>query len=63
MLGPYLNGREEYLLQDSFSALAKEENVIKVQRTGVEVDFIPAGYTHWLQVLDNGIHRTFKHFY
>jgi hypothetical protein len=36
---------------------------IKVQHTGGEVDSIPAGYTPYLQVLDKGIHRIFKHFY
>jgi hypothetical protein len=33
-----------------------------VQRTGVEVDFIPAGYTSCLQVLDKGINKPFKQF-
>jgi hypothetical protein len=63
VLGPYLNGREGYLLLVSFSVHAKEENVIKVQGAGVEVDFIPSGYTPCLQVLNIGIHGTFKPFY
>jgi hypothetical protein len=58
-----LNGREGYLLQDAFSVHAKEENVTVLQCGGVEVEFIPAGYTVVLQVLDKGVHRTFKHFY
>jgi hypothetical protein len=55
-----LNGREGYLLQDAFSVHAKEENVTVLQCGGVEVEFIPAGYTAVLQVLDKGVHRTFK---
>jgi len=42
---------------------AKEENVIVLQHGGVEVEFIPSGYTAVLQVLDKGVHRSFKHFY
>jgi hypothetical protein len=34
--------REGCLLEDKFSVHAKEENVMKVQCAGVEVDFIPA---------------------
>jgi hypothetical protein len=54
-LGPNLNGRGGYLLQHSFSVHTKEEKAI------VEVDFISAGYTPCLQVLNKGIQRTFKH--
>jgi hypothetical protein len=32
------------------------------QRAGVEVDFIPAGYTSCLQVLDKGVNKPFKQF-
>jgi hypothetical protein len=39
------------------------ENITILQCAGVEVEFIPAGYTAVLQVLDKGVHRTFKHFY
>jgi transposase-like protein len=60
---PYTDGRDAYLIQDSFSVHAKEENVIVLQHGGVEVEFIPAGYTAVLQVLDKGVHRSFKHFY
>jgi hypothetical protein len=51
------------LLQDAYSVHAKEENITILQCTGVEVELIPAGYTAVLQVLDKGVHRTFKHFY
>ncbi len=46
---PYLNGREGYLLQDAFSIHAKDENVTVLQHAGVEVEFIPAGYTAVLE--------------
>jgi hypothetical protein len=62
VLVPYLNGRYGYLLQDQFSARMKEENIATTQRAGVEVDFIPAGYTACLQVLDKGVNKPFKQF-
>jgi hypothetical protein len=40
-----MNDQYGYLLQDQFSVHLKEKNVISAQRTGVEVDFIPEGYT------------------
>jgi hypothetical protein len=40
----------------------KDENLIAVGRAGVEVDFIPAGYTPPCQVLDKGINKPFKQF-
>ena len=63
VLLPYMDGRDGYLIQDGFSVHQKEDNVIALQRSGVEVDFIPAGYTAVLQVMDKGVHRTFKHFF
>jgi len=62
VLVPYLNGRYGYLLQDQFSVHMKEENIAATQRAGVEVDFIPAGYTACLQVLDKGVNKPFKQF-
>jgi hypothetical protein len=62
VLVPYLNGRYGYLLQDQFSVHMKEENIATTQRAGVEVDFIPAGYTACLQVLDKGVNKPFKQF-
>jgi hypothetical protein len=32
------------------------------QKAGVEVDFIPAGYTSCLQVPDKGVNKLFKLF-
>ena len=62
VLVPYLNGRYGYLLQDQFSVHMKEENIATTQRAGVEVDFIPVGYTACLQVLDKGVNKPFKQF-
>jgi len=62
VLVPYLNGRYGYMLQDQFSVHLKDENLIAVGRAGVEVDFIPAGYTPPCQVLDKGINKPFKQF-
>ena len=60
--GSALNGQYGYLLQDQFSVHMKEENIATTQRAGVEVDFIPAGYTACLQVLDKGVNKPFKQF-
>jgi len=60
---PFMDGRDGYLIQDGFSVHQKEDNVIALQRGGVEVEIIPAGYTAVLQVMDKGVHRTFKHFF
>jgi hypothetical protein len=62
VLVPYLNGRFGYMLQDQFSVHLKIENLIAVGRSGVEVDFIPAGYTPPCQVLDKGINKPIKQF-
>lgn len=59
---PFFNGRPGYLLQDQFSIHMNEENLHLIQQAGIEVDFIPAGHTACLQVLDKGIHKPFKHF-
>jgi hypothetical protein len=40
----------------------KEENIATTQRAGVEVDFIPVGYTACLQVLDKVVNKPFKQF-
>jgi hypothetical protein len=62
VLAVHLNGRYGYLLQDQFSVHLKDENLMAAQRAGVEVDFIPAGYTACLQVLDKGVNKPFKQF-
>jgi hypothetical protein len=36
------------------------ENFIAAQKAGVEVEFIPAGYTACCQVLNKGINKPFK---
>ena len=40
----------------------KQNNTFQLQQIGVEVDFIPAGYTPVLQVLDKGVHKPFKQY-
>ena len=40
----------------------KHNNTFQLQQIGVEVDFIPAGYTPVLQVLDKGVHKPFKQY-
>ena len=67
VLLPYSRQRQQqqkncYLLQDQFSVHLKEENVNLVNGIGMEVDFIPAGYTACLQVMDKGLHKPFKGF-
>jgi hypothetical protein len=62
MLAVHLNGQHGHLLQDKFSVHRKDENLIAAHRAGVEVEFIPAGYTACCQVLDKGINQPFKQF-
>ncbi|MFN9656651.1 MAG: transposase [Dolichospermum sp.] len=61
---PYaeLHNNSLYLLLDQFSVHMKHNNTIQLQQIGVEVDFIPAGYTPVLQVLDKGVHKPFKQY-
>jgi hypothetical protein len=52
-----------YLLQDQFSVhMNAENNAAALQTAGVEVDFILAGYTPTLQVMDKGLHKPFKQY-
>jgi hypothetical protein len=37
-------------------------NTFALQQIGIEVDFIPAGYTPVLQVLDKGVRKPFKQY-
>jgi hypothetical protein len=55
VLAVHLNGWHGYLFQDQFSVHLKDDNLIVAHRAGVEVEFIPAGYTACSQVLDKGI--------
>jgi hypothetical protein len=36
------------------------QTVHQVQETGTQVDFVPAGYTGAVQILDKGINKPFK---
>jgi hypothetical protein len=64
VLAPYAATKEHgvYLLMDEFSVHLKAECVHAIQGLGVEVDYIPAGYTGCLQVMDKGINKPFKQY-
>jgi hypothetical protein len=51
-----------YLLLDQFSVQMQHNNIFALQQIGIEVYFIPVGYTPVLQVLDNGVHKPFKQY-
>jgi hypothetical protein len=57
-----LHNNSLYLLLDQFSVHMQHINTFALQQIGVEVDFIPAGYTPELQVLDKGVHKPFKQY-
>ena len=50
-------GDSTYLIMDEFSVHRTSDYV---QEFGMEVDFIPGGYTGVLQVLDKGVNKPFK---
>jgi hypothetical protein len=51
-----------YLLLDQFLVHVQHNNTFILQQIGIEVDFIPAGYTPVLQLLDKGVHKPFKQY-
>jgi len=51
-----------YLLLDQFSVHMQHNNTLALQQIGIEVDFIPVGYTPILQELDKGVHKPFKQY-
>jgi hypothetical protein len=51
-----------FLLDQFFSVHMQCNNTFALQQIGIEVDFIPAGYTPILQVLDKGVHKPFKQY-
>ena len=54
------NKNSTYLLMDEFSVHLMAECVKPIQDCGTEVDFVLAGYTSKLQVLDVGVNKPFK---
>jgi hypothetical protein len=56
-----LHNNSLYLLLDQFSVHMQYNNTFTLQQIGIEVDFIPEGYTPVLQVLDKGVHKPFIH--
>ena len=53
-------GSLQYLLLDHFKVHLMQSTVSAIQDTSTRVDFIPAGYTNVLQVLDVGVNKDFK---
>ena len=47
---------------DEFSVHRMSDSVWAIQGFGMEVDFIPGGYTGALQVLDKGVNKLFNQF-
>jgi hypothetical protein len=47
---------------DEFSVHLQHKNIFTLQQIGIEVNFIPVGYTPILQVLDKGVHKPFKQY-
>ena len=61
---PYaqLQDSKVYMALDHFSVHMQHANTTALQQIGVEVEFIPPGYTSILQVLDKGVHKPFKQY-
>lgn len=61
VLKPYVRDAEKaFLLIDHFKVHLTSEFVQSVNDLGVDVDYIPAGYTCVLQPVDVGVNATFK---
>jgi hypothetical protein len=58
IFGPYAAAHcnRIYLLQDQFSVHLHNNSITALNYLGIEVDYIPAGYTPVLQPMDKGIH-------
>jgi len=64
VITPYahLHENKVYMALDQFSVHMQHNNTTALQQIGVEVEFIPPGYTSVLQVLDKGVHKPFKQY-
>jgi hypothetical protein len=51
---------QSYLIMDQFKVHMMGEFIKRIQQCGSEVDFVPAGYTGRLQVLDVSVNKPFK---
>jgi hypothetical protein len=60
VLCPYFNGRPGLLLPDNFSAHLTNASINSVNNIGIDIEFIPAGYTAVLQPIDEGVNKPFK---
>jgi hypothetical protein len=59
VLCPYFNGRPGLLLQDNFNAHLTNASINSVNNIGIDLEFIPAGYTAVLQPIDKGVNKPF----
>ena len=55
-------GCPAYLIWDEFSVHLMRKTIHAVQDTGTQVEFVPAGYTGAVQILDKGVNKPFKDF-
>ena len=53
-------GLPTYLILDEFRVHMMSETMHEIQSCGTQVDYIPAGYTGAVQVLDKGVNEPFK---
>jgi hypothetical protein len=60
---PYFDGRPDIVLQDNFSVHLNNMAIQSLNDVGVQVEFLPAGYTAVLQPLNKGIIKPFKDYY
>jgi hypothetical protein len=56
----HLHENKVNMALDQFSVHMQYNNTTALQQIGVEVEFIPPGYTSIFQVLDKGVHKPFK---
>jgi hypothetical protein len=47
-------------MSDQFSVRMQQKDIFTLQQISIEVNFIPAGYTTMLRVLDKGVKKPFK---
>jgi len=58
----HLHENKVNMALDQFSVHMQYNNTTALQQIGVEVEFIPPGYTSIFQVLDKGVHKPFKQY-
>jgi hypothetical protein len=63
VLRPYFNCRPGLLIQDNFSVHLTNASINSVNNIGVDLEFILAGYTAVLQLIDKGVNKPFKDYF